>query len=56
MSFRRNIAVTKSISRVINIARANWVYVLECITVVSECDVRTSAKTVMASDECAMYS
>ena len=30
--------------------------VLKCITVVFECDARTNAKTVMASNECAMYS
>ena len=27
---------------------------LKCITVVFECDTRTSAKTVMASNECDM--
>ena len=30
--------------------------VLICIMVVFECDARTNAKTVMASNECAMYS
>ena len=37
------------------IARAK-VRVLKCITVVFERDARTSAKTVMASNECAMFS
>ena len=37
------------------IARAK-VRVLKCIMVVFECDARTNAKTVMASNECAMYS
>ena len=37
------------------IARANM-HLLKCITVVFECDARKNAKTVMASNECAMYS
>ena len=28
---------------------------LKCIMVVFECDAHTNAKTVMASNECAMY-
>ena len=37
------------------IARAKM-RVLKCITVVFKCDARTNVKTVMASNECAMYS
>ena len=37
------------------IARAK-VRVLKCIKVVFECDARTNSKTVMASNESAMYS
>ena len=36
------------------IARAK-VRELKCIAVVFECDTRTSAKTVMTSNECEMY-
>ena len=36
------------------IARAKM-RVLKCITAVFECDARTNAKTVMASNKCAMF-